>query len=110
MLKAQGATFVEIKKFDEKDIGKNEFKVLLMEFKTDLNDYLAIKPGAACRSARSPTSSRSTRRMRRKELALFGQDIFEKAEATKGLDDPDYKKARARSLRARGPDRASTVC
>ena len=29
-----------------------------------------------------------------RELALFGQDLFEKAEATKGLDDPAYKKAR----------------
>jgi len=36
------------------------------------------------------------------EMPLFGQDIFEKAEATKGTDDPGYKKARARSLELAG--------
>ena len=34
-----------------------------------------------------------------RELALFGQDLFEQAEATKGLDDPRYRDARALSLR-----------
>jgi len=34
----------------------------------------------------------------------FGQDLFEQAEATGGLSDPDYIEARARSLRAAGPE------
>jgi amidase len=38
------------------------------------------------------------------ELALFGQDTFEKAEKTKGLDDPAYKKAREASFEAAGPN------
>jgi amidase len=33
---------------------------------------------------------------------LFGQDTFEEAEKTKGLDDPDYRKARETSLRLAG--------
>jgi len=39
-----------------------------------------------------------------RELSLFGQETFIKAEATKGLDDPDYKAARAKSLRIAGAD------
>jgi amidase len=34
-----------------------------------------------------------------RELSLFGQETFIKAEATKGLEDPAYKAARAASLR-----------
>ena len=34
------------------------------------------------------------------EMPLFGQDTFEKAEATKGLSDPAYKKARQASFQA----------
>jgi amidase len=37
------------------------------------------------------------------EMALFGQETFEKAEATKGLDDPDYKAARTLSYQLAGP-------
>jgi amidase len=40
----------------------------------------------------------------RQEMALFGQDSFEDAEKTKGLNDPAYKKARAASFRAAGPN------
>jgi amidase len=39
-----------------------------------------------------------------REMPLFGQDIFEKAQATQGLGDPAYKKARATSFRAAGPN------
>ena len=107
VLKAQGATLVEIKKFDEKDMGANEFKVLLMEFKSGLADYLKSSP--------APLQVRTladviayNKANAAKELSLFGQDIFEKAEATKGTDDPEYRKARARSLElagAQGVDR-----
>jgi amidase len=38
------------------------------------------------------------------ELALFGQETFEQAQKTKGLDDPAYKKARAASFQAAGPN------
>ena len=37
-------------------------------------------------------------------MPLFGQDLFEQAEKTKGLDDPDYKKARETSLRLAGAE------
>jgi amidase len=35
---------------------------------------------------------------------LFGQDLFERAEATGGLQDPAYVEARATSLRGAGPE------
>lgn len=103
LLKARGATLVEIKEFDDKGIGTNEFSVLLTEFKAGLNDYL--------RSSPAPISVRSladviafNKQHAQQEMPLFGQDIFEKAEATKGLGDPAYKKARATSFRAAGPN------
>jgi len=103
LLKAQGATLVEIKEFDDKDIGANEFAVLLTEFKAGLHDYLRTSP--------APLPVRSladviafNRAHAAQELALFGQDIFDSAEKTKGLADPAYKKARATSFRAAGPN------
>src|SRR5689334_862457 len=44
VLKERGATLVEIKKFDDKLIGKNEGPVLLTEFKADLAKYLKGSP------------------------------------------------------------------
>jgi len=101
VLKAHGATLIEIKKFDEKDMGEQEFAVLLTELKAGLADYL--------RSSPAPIPVRTLadviafdKAHAAQEMALFGQDIFEKAEATKGLGDPAYKKARARSLELAG--------
>ncbi|HET7816074.1 MAG TPA: amidase [Sphingomicrobium sp.] len=100
VLKAQGATLVEIKEFDEKDMGANEFKVLLAEFKAGLNDYLKSSPAPIpVRSLADVIAFNKANAAR--EMPLFGQDIFEKAQATKGLD-ADYRKARARSLEISG--------
>ena len=40
----------------------------------------------------------------RQEMGLFGQEYFEQAEKTKGLSDPEYRKARAASFQAAGPN------
>ena len=101
VLKAQGATLVELKKFDERDMGRNEFKVLLMEFKSGLADYLKSSPAALqVRTLADVIAFNKAHAVQ--EMPLFGQDIFEKAEATKGTGDPGYKKARARSLELAG--------
>jgi amidase len=101
VLKAHGAEIVEIKEFDEKDMGRHEFTVLLTEFKAGLNDYLRTSP--------APIPVRTLEQViafnkahAAVEMPLFGQDIFESAQETKGLADPDYKKARARSLELAG--------
>lgn len=99
VLKAQGAILVDVAEpKDRRLIGPAEFNVLLSELKADLNAYLATTPPAVktrtladviAFNAADPT----------RELGLFGQDTFIKAEATKGLDVPEYKEARALSRR-----------
>ena len=104
VLRAQGATLVDIEKFDgRQEMGRNEFQVLLTELKADLNAYLATTPPTVrTRTLADVIAFNKENAVR--ELALFGQDTFEQAEKTKGLDDPDYKKARATSLRIAGKD------
>ena len=103
LLRQQGAMLVEIKKFDDSAIGRNEQFVLLTELKTDMAKYLKDSP--------APIESRSLADLiafdkahAQQEMSLFGQETFEEAEKTKGLDDPAYKKAREASFRAAGPD------
>ena len=103
MLKAQGATLVEIKSFDDKAIGPNETKVLHMEFKTGLNAYLATTPAAVTsRSLADIISFNSAHAAQ--EMGLFGQETFVAADKTKGTADPAYRAARTASFTAAGPN------
>ncbi len=102
-LRAQGATLVDIKDFDDDGIGANEFKVLLTEFKAGINDYLATTPPEV-RSRTLAGLIAFDKAHAGQEMPLFGQDTFEKAEQTKGLDDPTYKSARRKSFTAAGPN------
>jgi len=102
ILRAQGATLVDIKKFDSGAVGKNEFPVLLTELKADMAKYLSGSPAPiAVRSLADLIAFNNAHA--KQEMSLFGQDIFEQAEKTKGLSDPAYKKARAASFQAAGP-------
>ncbi len=104
VLKAQGATLVEIEKFDDMDtIGEDEFKVLLTEFKAGLNAYLATT-ASTVRTRTLAEVIAFNKANAAREMGLFGQEIFEQAEGTKGLDDRDYRKARENSLRRAGRD------
>ena len=102
-LKAAGAEVVDIEGFEPPHgFGKDEMTVLLTELKAGLNDYLATTPPAvACRTLAEVIAfnARSER-----ELALFGQELFEQAQATGGLADPAYLKARADGLKMAGED------
>ncbi|HEX8481343.1 MAG TPA: amidase, partial [Allosphingosinicella sp.] len=99
----RGAVLVEIEKFERKpEMGQGEFKVLLTELKADLNAYLATTPPAV--RTRSLAEIIAFNKGSARELALFGQDTFEEAEKTRGLDDPEYKKARETSLRLAGAE------
>jgi amidase len=102
VLRAQGAILVPIAKFDQSDIGDNENIVLLTELRTDLNAYLATTPPAV--RTRTLADVIAFDKAEPREMALFGQETFEQAEQTKGLDDPAYKKARDVSFRKAGPD------
>jgi amidase len=104
VLKAQGAILVDIAKFEGRgEIGRNELPVLLAELKADLNAYLATTP-ATVRTRTLADVIAFNKANAGRELALFNQDLFEQAEKTKGLDDPDYKKARETSLRMAGAE------
>jgi amidase len=103
ILRERGATLVEIKKFDDAGIGANEFTVLLTEFKADLNSYLKGSPAPIPVRSLADVIAFNNAHMKQ-EMPLFGQETFERAEKTKGLDDPAYKKARRTSFRAAGPN------
>ena len=103
ILRERGATLVEIKKFDDKLIGKNEGTVLNVELKADMAKYLKGSP--------APIQARTLgdliafdKAHEKQEMSLFGQELFERADKTKGLNDPAYKKARQVSFAAAGPN------
>ena len=103
VLRKQGATLVDIAATKDRDkIGPAELTVLLTELKVDMNAYLATLPRAV--ASRTLADLIAFDKTHPRELALFGQESFEKAEATKGLSDPEYVAARALSLRLAGHD------
>ncbi|GAA4030659.1 amidase [Sphingomonas rosea] len=96
-LKAAGADVVEVKDFKPSgNFGDDEFKVLVAELKTDLNAYLASSPAAIPKTLAEVIAFNEAQAAA--EMPLFGQEIFEMSEKTKGVDDPAYAKARANSL------------
>src|SRR5689334_18831710 len=103
ILRQQGAILVDIKKFDDKLVGKNELPVLLTELKADMAKYLKGSP-ARIQSRTLADLIAFNQAHQRQEMLLFGQDTFERAEKTKGLSDTAYKKARQVSFQAAGPN------
>jgi amidase len=93
-LKAQGAVIVEIRNLapPPPDIGTTELTVLEFELKHDLNAYLAsLSPDQKIKTlADAIAFNDATPR----ETALFGQDIFTKAQSLGDLTDAGYIKAR----------------
>jgi amidase len=103
-LRREGAILVDIDKFEGRgQIGGESYKVLLSEFKADLNAYLANTPPTV-RTRTLADLIAFNNANASAEMPLFGQDIFEGSEKTKGLDDPEYKKARETSFRMAGPE------
>lgn len=103
VLKAQGATLVNVDDYHVSRLGKDENLVLTTELKADLKAYLAGSPPAV--------KSRTLAQLiafddahAKQEMKWFGQSMFLAAERTRGLQDPTYLKARAANLRRAGPD------
>ncbi len=103
-LREQGATLIEIAYFPGwQQIGRNEFIVLLTELKHNLNAYLATTPPAvetrtlgeliAFNEAHADV-----------EMPFFGQNFFEQADSTTGIDTDAYRRAREVSLRMAGAE------
>ena len=105
LLKREGAEIVD--PADLPSHGKfdaTEFTVLLYELKTDLNAYLAARPGAPA-SLKAVIDFNEANRA--KEMPYFGQDVFIKAQAKGPLSEKEYTDALAanhRLARAEGID------
>ena len=98
-LQAQGAVLVdpvELKHTDK--YGDAELEVLLTEFKVGLRGYLAeFAPGAPFGSLKELIAWNLAHRKR--VMPWFGQELFERAEATRGFDSQAYQDALATCLR-----------
>jgi amidase len=108
-LAAAGATLVdpvEIPNLDK--YGDSELAVLLYEFKDGLNRYLPeFAPGAPVHDLTELIAWNRTHAS--EELAYFGQELLEKAEAKGDLSTPEYRDALAnngRYARVEGLDTA----
>ena len=105
LLQAAGAILVDIKKFpNEVAIGADEHLILMTELKTDLNAYLSTTSAAQVPTRTLADLIAFDKSRATEELALFGQEEFEAAEATKGLTDPAYLNAVADAHRAAGSE------
>jgi amidase len=103
VLRAQGAELVDIHTLPDRDsMGADEETVLLAELKHDLNAYLATTP-ATVKTRTLAQVIAFNREHASEEMPLFNQELFEKAEATGGLDRA-WRKARAQSLRRAGKE------
>jgi amidase len=99
IIKKRGATVIDPAdistqgKFDD-----SEFEVLLYEFKTDLNSYLAsLGPRAPVKSLKEIIDFNEQYRDR--EMPFFGQDILIKAQAKGPLTDKAYRDALTKNRR-----------
>ncbi|MDQ4121249.1 MAG: amidase [Acidobacteriota bacterium] len=93
-MKAEGATLIDVKfpTFDK--FGDAEFEVLLYEFKTDLNKYLAER-NSPYRTLADLIKFNEDNKER--EMPFFGQDIFISAQKKGGLNDRAYRLALQKS-------------
>ncbi|MEQ7155928.1 amidase [Brevundimonas aurifodinae] len=103
-LRAAGAELVEITTAPAmQGLGQAELMVLMYELKADLNAYLASTDAAQV-PTRTLADVIAFNEAEPRETVLFGQELFVQAEATSGLDNPEYIAARANSLRMAGPE------
>jgi amidase len=102
VLKAQGAVLVDVEKpKDHEAMGQDELVVLLTELKVDLAAYLASAAPAV--KVKTLADVIAFNKGNARELGLFGQSLFEAAEHSQGLKDPEYLAALARSRQLAGP-------
>ena len=103
VLKEAGAVLVEVTPPKLDGLGDAEFTVLKTELKADLDQYLATTPPAVKTRTLADVIA-FDKANAATEMPYFQQEIFDDAVKTKGLDDPAYKAARAKSLRLAGAE------
>lgn len=101
VIKAQGGEVVDIAELDRGPIFQTQLGVLLTELKVEMNAYLGTLPGEAPRSLAELIMFNEANS--EEEMPLFGQELFEQAEATDGYDD-EYRANRQRGFEAAGPN------
>jgi amidase len=98
LLKASGATLIDVT-FSENlsKLADDRLQVLLYEFKTDLNKYLAAR-GAKYKTLADLIKFNEENK--EKEMPLFGQELFEQSQAKGDLTDKAYTDALQKIKRA----------
>lgn len=96
VLVAAGATLVPVERPATPGLAELELTVLLTELHADLDAYLATTPDRVTTRTLDQVIAFNTANAA-KEMPWFGQDLFERAAKTGGLDDPAYRDALARS-------------
>lgn len=92
VLRGAGAELVEIRLAAPEGLSRSEFRLFQMELKSGLAAYLATTPATV--KVRTLADVIAFNKASKAELAYFGQDIFETAQKTGGMDEPDYTKTR----------------
>jgi amidase len=110
VLEQEGAATIDLKPpkaFDE--MGESQLDGLLFEFKDAINAYLAtLDPSQVdCRTLADLIAF--NRAHADEELIIFGQEIFEMAEAKGPLSDPAYEKALANLKRTADVEGLATL-
>lgn len=93
VLRAAGATLVDVQRPPTPGLGAAEQLVLYTELKADLDAYLATTP-AAVRTRTLDQVIAFNDANSGAEMPFFGQETFVAAAKTKGLTDPAYRTAR----------------
>ena len=108
-MEAAGATIVDDLAFERPEgFGKASFDVLLYELKADLDAYLAGLPDETLSRLTLERLITFDEDHADEEMPWFGQEIFEQAQATDGLESETYREALAlirKATREDGIDR-----
>lgn len=90
----------DVDTIEELGESEDELLVLLHEFKAGIDEYLRARPGDPGDCPRSLGELiRFGEDHLDTELAVFGQELFERAQATAGVEAPAYREALDRSQR-----------
>jgi amidase len=102
-MKAQGAIIVDPVALPHlADLGDPEMTVMLYDFKHDIDAYLAQRPRLQVKTLADLIAY--NKREADREMAWFGQDLFEQAQAKGPLTDKAYTDALAKAKQFSGPE------
>jgi amidase len=108
-LASAGAVVVDVAAPADVDkLGDLELTVMLSELKADLNAYLASTPAAVTTRTLADVIAFNQAHAGR-EMPLFGQELFTRAESTSGLQETTYVQALEASRRIAGRDGLDSI-